>query len=57
MHFLERDADAERVQLLDDRLDAGDALLCEIFEFHVQGEVRRVTEVSENMDVLALPNG
>ena len=57
MDLLVGDVDAERVEFLDDRLYAGDALFCEILEFHVQGEVRRVAEVPEDMDVLALPDG
>ena len=57
MHLLVGDVDSERVELLDDCLDAGDSLLREILEFHVQGEVCRVAEVPEDMDVLALPHG
>ena len=51
------DVDSERVQLLDDRLGARDSLLGKILQFHVQGEVRRVAEVAEDMDVLAFPYG
>ena len=57
MDFFERDADTEGVQLFDNRLDACNTLLSEVLEFHVQGEVRRVAEVTQNVDVLSLPHG
>ena len=57
MDLLVGDVNAEGVQFFDNRLGAGDSLLGEVLEFHVEGEVRGVAEVTQDVDVLALPNG
>ena len=56
MHLFERNADTERIKFLDNRLHARNALLREILKFHVQGEVRRIAEIAQNVNVLALPH-
>ena len=57
VNLLKGNVDSQTVQLLDDGLDAGNSLLCEVFHLHVQCQVGGVAEVAQNVDVLALPDG